>query len=759
MQSNLGIQLTEDAYYKAMSNLLSTQISDRYKLGKQKDLKKLFANERRFFYERDTAIDWKLFVRALGFVKRASRELEYTEGNAILYRGAGELSKHGRLSMDYSFLRRNFHRTGNEWGRYLVRSGVNAVNEEYHVDKYLKALKEGAKVLNNTLIKPFGFDEDANVRKGVLWLKNNTELLYNEVGQMVKTPSIYDINMVELEKKKQTEEQKEKAKEAEAKRRENLTFLQEIKEGIDGIIAQSRSAYDAFGDVAEYIRKNYATRYENSKFLKQTFDTTGALSGNLPKDVAQIIVDSSPTAQLDTGEPLSDPEAIALQKAMQTATLKSQTKYTGSYQTTAGQQTAQNTYIPNTNKYQGVDKETVLNIPKGYVEKVTLGASADNKKGDIRDDYNKGMKIKKTFTDVWGIVDSIPYVQEMTKLAKYSSEKLAYKFINDQLIHADTDELLKDKANATELEKLKRAADEYASDMLESLAKSAFGEEYVQNVIELEKRYYGAKPFVQKRLEEASKGIAYIKKSIDNVKGIADDISSINLLKYGSKKAQENRAADEEKLEKAKATRLNEKEEKKLDNIVDLHRSLGDLSKDITDEMKKVGIASRVINLTIDTTNIIGEKLGADKKLMSRAIKSGLEFALFAIRVMMDRSALADYYTKTKAGQAEVRKLKKGFRKAEKERYLQNFEEKLNPNDLLRTIAGASGYEHVSELVEDTGMNMAQSLVFCASEYNPMVETKMMAITVMSVLGMDKEIGSTSTATVKRLFDAFRMAR
>ncbi|MCR5402307.1 MAG: hypothetical protein K6E91_00595 [Butyrivibrio sp.] len=774
MQSNLGIQLTEDAYYKAMSNLLSTQISDRYKLSKQKDLKKLFANERRFFYERDTAIDWKLFVRALGFVKRASRELEYTEGNAILYRGAGELSKHGRLSMDYSFLRRNFHRTGNEWGRYLVRSGVNAVNEEYHVDKYVKYLKEGAKVLNNTLIKPFGFDEDANVRKGVLWLKNNTELLYNEVGQMVKTPSIYDINMVELENKKQTEEQKEKAKEAEAKRRENLTFLQEIKEGIDGIIAQSRSAYDAFGDVAEYIRKNYATRYENSKFLKQTFDTTGLLPANIPKEVVQKIIDSSPAAQQDTDQPLSDPEAIALQKAMQTATLKSQTQYTGPYQTTAGQvtsqytgsyqtannqQTAQNTYIPNANDYQGVDQDIVLNIPKGYVEKVTLGAAVDKKKGDIRDDYNKGMKIKKTFTDVWGVVDSIPYVKEMTKLAKYSSEKLAYKFLNDQLIHADTDELLKDNAKATELDKLKRAADEYASDMLESLAKSAFGEEYTQKVIELEKKYYGAKPFVQNRLQEASKGIAYVKRSIENVKGIADDISNINLLKYGSKKAKENRAADDEKLEKAKETRLNEKEEKKLDNIVDLHRSLGDLSKDITDEIKKVGIASRVINLTIDTTNIIGEKLGADKKLMSRAIKSGLEFALFAIRVMMDRSALADYYTKTKAGQAEVRKLKKGFRKAEKERYLQNFEKKLNPNDLVRTIATASGYEHVSELVEDTGMNMAQSLVFCASEYNPMVETKLMAITVMSVLGMDKEIGSTSPATVKRLFEAFKMAR
>ncbi|MCR5237061.1 MAG: hypothetical protein K6E34_07655, partial [Lachnospiraceae bacterium] len=69
------------------------------------------------------------------------------------------------------------------------------------------------------------------------------------------------------------------------------------------------------------------------------------------------------------------------------------------------------------------------------------------------------------------------------------------------------------------------------------------------------------------------------------------------------------------------------------------------------------------------------------------------------------------------------------------------------------------GYEHTSELVENTTMSMAQSIVFCASSYNPMAETKLMAITVMSIMGLGAEIGSTSPETVEKLFKAFNTER
>ena len=56
-------------------------------------------------------------------------------------------------------------------------------------------------------------------------------------------------------------------------------------------------------------------------------------------------------------------------------------------------------------------------------------------------------------------------------------------------------------------------------------------------------------------------------------------------------------------------------------------------------------------------------------------------------------------------------------------------------------------------------MSMAQSLVFSASKYNPMAETRLIAITVMSIMGLTDRIGDTSPETVEKLFLAFKMKR
>ncbi len=80
-------------------------------------------------------------------------------------------------------------------------------------------------------------------------------------------------------------------------------------------------------------------------------------------------------------------------------------------------------------------------------------------------------------------------------------------------------------------------------------------------------------------------------------------------------------------------------------------------------------------------------------------------------------------------------------------------------SSLVDIISDSRGYEHTSELVENTAMSMAQSIVFCASNYNPMAETRLMAITVMSVMGLDSEIGSTDPSTVEKLFKKFNVSR
>ena len=58
----------------------------------------------------------------------------------------------------------------------------------------------------------------------------------------------------------------------------------------------------------------------------------------------------------------------------------------------------------------------------------------------------------------------------------------------------------------------------------------------------------------------------------------------------------------------------------------------------------------------------------------------------------------------------------------------------------------------------DTGMRMATSIAFCASKYNPVLETRIQATTAMAVLGMKDQIGKTDAQTIKGIFDAMKAA-
>lgn len=124
---NEGVTLSDTAYYDAMRSLLSTQVDDTADFVSAESVKEVLAGERCFVMQRSTAIDWKLFSRALQFVNRASYELKIREGNAELYRSAGELSRFGHMSMDYSILRRNIHSTGHHLLRFGVRRGKKAL--------------------------------------------------------------------------------------------------------------------------------------------------------------------------------------------------------------------------------------------------------------------------------------------------------------------------------------------------------------------------------------------------------------------------------------------------------------------------------------------------------------------------------------------------------------------------------------------------------------------------------------------------------
>ena len=676
LNDNIGLQLDDSAIYDAMESLLSTQISDRVDFKKEKNLDSIFAFERGLLFARGTAIDWKLFKRALNFVTRASKELAKTEGNAMLYRGAGDLMENGAMKMDYSFLRKNFHRTGNRWTRYLGRKAVNEVKDQLKLDNTLAIITGYVNTADN-VTKSLGLKESGLGRQGVNKLKKITGEAGKVSKKLAENPSVVNISAVEIKEKEKTKEEKAKEEAKEAKRREDLLFYEHMKEGVDNIVAMKKSSQEAATEIAAFLKKNFATKFMNEKYLSVT-----------------------------------------------------------------GEKEAQ------------ADKDNL-------VEKATKGVKKDTTYGDIRDYKAKVESYQKKVKNYWGTVTAVPGMKEITELAQYGAKLLAYRFINDKLVNA---EISDDK---DELDQLTKAADKYFKKTFDNMVVSVVGEERAKSLIEMETSIYDLKKTIAKSAKSILGGIKYAKKCVAHIENIAASFENKEILEKNEKQAAGKQAEDKKKLEKAKSSRLDAHGAQLMEQQHKANKAEVALGKRFANTVQNFNIAEDVMNLVFETTNYAGLKLNIGQEVIQRAIKSGIEFAMYAVRVATDRNALTDYYLRTEVGKEEINKIKTGFLKAhqfDKVDMIDNalIHDKMNIRNkdtkgLVDIIADVNGYEHTSELMEDTAMQMAQSIVFCASSYNPMMESKIMATAVMVVMGLGAEVGNTAPDTVEKLFKSFKM--
>ena len=129
-----ALRNTTEEFTNAMKSLLSTQIDDTRNFDKVEDYQKLEAGGtiiERVEYEtrRNTAIDWKLFGRALAFVHRTLDERQMRLGDEELYRSMGEIEENGNFQFDGKLLRKNIHNSGNRYTHVLGRIAINVAKE------------------------------------------------------------------------------------------------------------------------------------------------------------------------------------------------------------------------------------------------------------------------------------------------------------------------------------------------------------------------------------------------------------------------------------------------------------------------------------------------------------------------------------------------------------------------------------------------------------------------------------------------------
>lgn len=70
----------------------------------------------------------------------------------------------------------------------------------------------------------------------------------------------------------------------------------------------------------------------------------------------------------------------------------------------------------------------------------------------------------------------------------------------------------------------------------------------------------------------------------------------------------------------------------------------------------------------------------------------------------------------------------------------------------MQLIQHAKGFENFTELAEYVGRNLVQALLFCASQFNPQMETRIQSIAVLKILGEEKSINKYDSETAERIF-------
>ncbi|MCR5452229.1 MAG: hypothetical protein K6F00_06330 [Lachnospiraceae bacterium] len=140
---NTGLKMSEKQYNNAVLSLLTTQVDDSRDFEAASKAKENFAGQK--FIEkielktnRKTAVDWKLFERALQLVKRTSAEKKTIDQNEELYRSQGNLLINGRFKFENNYLRKNLHSSGNRYNRYAGKRLVHNIKSTIPMGEFIK---------------------------------------------------------------------------------------------------------------------------------------------------------------------------------------------------------------------------------------------------------------------------------------------------------------------------------------------------------------------------------------------------------------------------------------------------------------------------------------------------------------------------------------------------------------------------------------------------------------------------------------------
>lgn len=154
--SGSRIWLPEGYEKRALMSLLSRQLDDSRNYA---DPECLLHDEKavdNMMGHRTTAVDWKLFSRALQFVNRTSSEARIMAQDRELYVSRGDLKEQGAFHFEGEYLRKNLHSAGSRASHFLGRMFVKTVQEKVPAYSHLLQMTAGFSDRAAGLIDAYG---------------------------------------------------------------------------------------------------------------------------------------------------------------------------------------------------------------------------------------------------------------------------------------------------------------------------------------------------------------------------------------------------------------------------------------------------------------------------------------------------------------------------------------------------------------------------------------------------------------------------
>ena len=245
-------------------------------------------------------------------------------------------------------------------------------------------------------------------------------------------------------------------------------------------------------------------------------------------------------------------------------------------------------------------------------------------------------------------------------------------------------------------------------------------------------------------LKVATKVTKVVTGVVDTTKKVVGTLQQKEQLDDAKKESLEAREKDEEARRKAEEA-LTEEERKYVDLAIQRNRKANDISTDVMNSNLNDEIARTIIEYSTDIIGTYANEatVGVNvKAIMTEAT----ELIFFFRNLYKDNEMLKKYYDQN---EKEAKRIREKFVEMNSNvdyNILTKFSN-------MEIIQHAKGFENFTELAEYVGRNLVQALLFCASKFNPQLETRIQSVAVLKILGVEDAIGKQDSAVAERVFN------